>query len=512
MKLSTTGSCSALLAQQHTPNTASHLNIKRIRNLPLDKQNHFKKHHMPTLLKIEIRQSGDRMHAIRAGFSGKDPYENNQCSQIVRSLTTSQAPSRYISVSNQKRIGSGKMHSLGQLTLREIPTSIASNIGEYLEAKPVLKGTAINLPDNSIDHTMNVSAYLANRLPSGLVDLINKSGAEFFLFNSSDQDIAAHYKNTGFDKCYKISSPTSTRFYVVKNHQTNEDKIVVSGIGSHTRLEHQILQFHFAGVDVAKKLTSIGNIDDLKTSSLTILKSQLDLIQAEDKILYIGARWKVMESIANQEFELSGDNEGEGYKKLNPANHKIGPFIFDSAKLNKRGKSIAVAALRMPNGELSYDAVKTFADSGFTKIIMCGAGGRIIGDAQMGDYIYLTHSSYKDSNVNISSNTNIIIPNDFSHINTASCTNTTVDSPLVETKQWLSQQQEANVGSVDVETAHIFRAVNDSIHPITIVPGMFVSDVVGEHPLEDKISGNGADKYISEFVKITWNALFQLEK
>ena len=156
-----------------------------------------------------------------------------------------------------------------------------------------------------------------------------------------------------------------------------------------------------------------------------------------------------MESIANQIFELSGDNEGEGYKKLNPTNHKIGPFIFDSAKLNKQGKSIAVAALRMPNGELSYDVVKTFANSGFTKIVMCGAGGRITGDAKKGDYIHLTFSFYKDSNINISSS-NSLIPSDFSHINTSSCTNTTVDSPLVETKQWLSQQQEANVGSVAV--------------------------------------------------------------
>ena len=47
---------------------------------------------------------------------------------------------------------------------------------------------------------------------------------------------------------------------------------------------------------------------------------------------------------------------------------------------------------------------------------------------------------------------------------------------------------------------------------VTIIPGIFVSDIVGEHPLEDKISGNGADKHIDEFVRVTWNALLQAPK
>lgn len=512
MKLSTKQPSSASFEQQNLSKLSSSFNVKRVHNLSDEICSRIIRRQLPTLLKLEIRQAGDRMNAIRAGFIDKNPYKSNQNSNIVQTLTAIQNPSQYISGTDKKSIGSGKVFSLEQLSLQKIetPNANVSSIDESRMAKPVLQQLPINLPSTSVEHTVNVEAYLANRLPSGLMDVIRKSGAEFFLFNASDQDIATHYKGKGFDTCYKISSPTSTPFYLLTNHHTKDNKVVVSGIGSYTRLEHQLLQFHFAGIDVGPKITSIGNIDELKSTSLMELKDQLNNIQADEKILYIGARWKVMEAIANQIFHLSGENEGQGYRELNPHHHKIGPFIFDSAILSRNNKTIAVAALRMPNGELSYDAVKAFADCGFSKIVMCGAGGRIAGDAQLGDYLHLNRSYYKDSIIDLSTH-QILMPNRFSHINTTACSNITVNSPLIETQPWLSQQQANQVGSVDVETAHIFRAINDSPHPLKVISGMFISDIVGQHPLEDKISGNGADKYIDDFVKVTWETLLQIE-
>ncbi|WP_205395155.1 hypothetical protein [Vibrio tetraodonis] len=501
---------SALLDQPDLPRADLPLNIRRISQLSDDTNLPSNIRHLPTLLMMEIRQVGDRMNAIRAAFEDKSPYTANQTSQIVRTLTSSDLPSKYLSTDDKKRVGTSKIFSLDQLSLQKVYSAHAENPNNSQKATSLLRNKPVKLPSRDVEHTVNIDAYLANRLPSGLVDLISKHGAEFFLFNSSDQDAANHYKSQGFDTCFKVSSPTSTRFYLLKNHQTSETKVIVSGIGSHTRLKHQILQFHFSGIDVTTKLTSIGSIDTLKASSIKRLKSQLAQIQADEKILYIGARWKVMESIANKIYNLSGENEGEGYKKLTPHNHKIGPFTFDEVTITNNGKTVSIAALRMPNGELSYDAVKTFAESGFNKIVMCGAGGRIAGDAQVGDYIHLNHSYYEENAVNLS-NTEVLIPSEFLRINTTACSNTTVDSPLIETKSWLAQQKETKVATVDVETAHIFNAVNDSPCSITIIPGIFVSDIVGEHPLEDKISGNGADKHIDEFVKVTWNALFQAQ-
>ena len=305
MKLSSIALNSALLEKPDLPRADQPLNIRRISQLSNDTSLPSNTRHLPTLLMMEIRQAGDRMNAIRAGFEDKNPYSAAQKSQIVRALTSSELPSRYLSADDIKRVGTSKIFSLNQLSLQKIYPAHAENLNGSQKATRLLQNKPVILPSTDAEHTVNINAYLANRLPSGLVDLISKYGEEFFLLNSSDQDVANHYKSQGFDTCFKVSSPTSTRFYLLNNHQTNENKIVVSGIGSHTRLEHQILQFHFSGIDVATKLTSIGSIDALKASSIKSLKSQLAQIQADEKILYIGARWKVMESIANQVFSLS---------------------------------------------------------------------------------------------------------------------------------------------------------------------------------------------------------------
>ena len=162
------------------------------------------------------------MNAIRAGFEDKNPYSAAQESQIVRALTSSELPSRYLSADDIKRVGTSKIFSLNQLSLQKIHPAHAENLNGPQKATRLLQNKPVKLPSTDADHTVNINAYLANRLPSGLVDLISKHGAEFFLFNSSDQDVANHYKSQGFDTCFTVSSPTSTRFYLFKNNETNE--------------------------------------------------------------------------------------------------------------------------------------------------------------------------------------------------------------------------------------------------------------------------------------------------
>lgn len=450
---------------------------------------------------MEVEQVGDRINAIRRRVDDKNIFEDKQdSSKIVKALTSKIKPSRYIDDFDKKEIGLSKIYSLDQLTMSKVEPSYVPDITHDQKIIPVRQGRSIELPDREEEHTINLDGYLSNRLPSGLIDKVKKIGAEFFLVTSEPGNIAAYYQDKGFNECTKVSSPTSTDFYIVRSSETGREKVVVSGIGSNTRLEHQVLQFHFSGVDVDMQLTSIGSIDDCKSSSVNHLESELKNVAADEKILYVGARWKVMETIANQIYGLSGDNEGEGYKKLNPKNCRIGPFFYDISEIEYKGKKVAIAALRMPNGELSYDAVRAFAESGFKKIIMCGAGGRISGNANIGDYIYLNESSYKQETMKLDEN-RTLLPDKFEYLNISSPSNTTVNSPLIETKQWLDQQKEDQTGSVDVETAHIFRAINDSSDDILVMPGMFVSDVVGEHPLEDKIAGNGADNNLSAFIK-----------
>ncbi|MFC0139594.1 hypothetical protein ACFFJN_05650 [Erwinia mallotivora] len=76
--------------------------------------------------------------------------------------------------------------------------------------------------------------------------------------------------------------------------------------------------------------------------------------------------------------------------------------------------------------------------------------------------------------------------------------NVTVDSPLQETQRWLEDNKDT--GNVDVETAHILRALTEARSNVKVLPGLFVSDVVGEHPLEGKISTADAYQKLPEFV------------
>src|SRR5207245_11518617 len=116
---------------------------------------------------------------------------------------------------------------------------------------------------------------------------------------------------------------------------------------------------------------------------------------------------------------------------------------------------------------------------------MRGAGGRLSGESQVGDYMLLNNSRYGNEIITIKSD-NILVPKSplFSKERTTS--NITVDSPLQETQRWM--EENCSIGCVDVESAHILRALNESGASTTLTPGLFVSDVIVAHPLEGKIS------------------------
>lgn len=467
---------------------------------------------------MEIRQVGDRLNALRGESESHELYDLKNPldvdapaairSSFVKALTVTSAPSQYIAGSERVNITSGQIFNLDQYVFSPVEPTNTPRMPESLNTllpRKVLTGLDVQFPGINEPHTMDVSKYLKNRLPSGVVDTIKKNGAEFFLVNSTPEELAAYYKARGFDRCTIFNSPSSTKFYVLSNQLTGEKKVVVSGINSQARLEHQLLQFYFSGVDVENAVTAIGKVDDVKSSSLQQLRAQLNNVKADCKILYIGSRWWVMEAIGNNENGLKGANEGEGYKMLKPETHKFGALVYDLAYLDKN--KTAVAAIKMPNGELAGDVVKAFIEAGFHKVVMCGAGGRISGDAAIGEYILVKCSNYKGEDVRFREKATILDVSGSMYVNMNSKSNVTVNSPLIETKSWLKEQKDGASGSVDVETAHIFKAVNQSDREITIVPGMFVSDVVGEHPLEKKIAGNGAEKHIQDFTVSTLKQL-----
>lgn len=58
------------------------------------------------------------------------------------------------------------------------------------------------------------------------------------------------------------------------------------------------------------------------------------------------------------------------------------------------------------------------------------------------------------------------------------------------------------ITSVDVETYHILTGMHSGGKtPFKILPGIFTSDVIGEHPLTDKIDPSNAWPYLTHVIQ-----------
>ncbi|QGR08709.1 hypothetical protein CTZ24_09300 [Pantoea phytobeneficialis] len=356
-------------------------------------------------------------------------------------------------------------------------------------------------------HSINVKKYLDNRLSSLVVNTARSYGCEFFC-GGNYSALSHHYQGRGFDSIKEISSNTSTKSYYVTNTTTGKNVLVLSNMNSEARIKHQLLQLHYADIDISK-INISGSIKMQKENAMMQLSSVLNTLpDADKKVLFIGARWQIMEFLGREIYQIDENQpEGVGYDKMNTTQHKVSGFIFDTAIVENQenNERYIFSGLRMPNGDLSYDATKAFIEAGFTYIVMCGAGGRLSGKAKIGDYTPINISIYENEAINLKME-DMKIP-DGTFIEELLSTNITVNSPLEETQKWLENNKHHS--SVDVETGHIFRAVSEAIDnqkSVTITPGLFISDVVGEHPLEGKISTDDAYKNLKGFVASIWHS------
>ncbi len=368
----------------------------------------------------------------------------------------------------------------------------------------ILDAVPLALPDRREAHTLDTGKYLANRIASGVAEYATRHGCAFFC-GGGEAEMLDHYRSRGFDQAVRISSNTSTRAHLLSSSTQGTSVLVLSGMNSETRVKHQMLQLHFAGVDLGE-VTLVGDLGAQKQRSEASLGQALaELPSADHKTLFIGCRWQIMECLGRQFHVVdAAEPEGTGYAQLQPVEHAVAGFVFDTATVDRDGGRHLVAALRMPNGDLAHTATKAFLAHGFDHVVMCGAGGRLAGVAQVGDYMVVDSSRYGAQRFSLPPSSVLAPPGPmFSH---ASSANITVDSPLQENQRWLEENRAT--GNVDVETAHIFRALHESGDDVRVIPGLFVSDVVGEHPLEGKISTGDAYRQLPGFVEAAWQSMW----
>ncbi|WP_339476698.1 MULTISPECIES: hypothetical protein [unclassified Pseudomonas] len=407
-------------------------------------------------------------------------------------------------------ISDAQLHQLNKIhsTPLDFPPS---HLHVPLQTNPAISVVPVDLPSVDAAHTIDIESYISNRVSSGLIDSCKHNRCDFFCAGN-EQDLLSYYRGLGFNKAFSISSNTSTKNYLMLHPETGESRIVMSNMTSVARVRHQLLQLHFAGVDV-NKIKMLGSVYDLKSESTIRLKEKLlELPDSDTKILYIGNRRKVTEFVARHINKLEPSlTEREAYQELQPSTYTVDSFVFDVTSINHEGKELQIAALRMPNGDLSEDAIEAFLSAGYTHFVMCGAGGSISTTANIGDYVLLNRSHYNNQTLQLPKNMMAQAPRDY-FVTCEAASNTTVDSPLVETTDWLENNTKENIGTVDVETAHIFKALLQHQSPLSVTAGMFISDIVGTHPLDEKISADFAYRNLGKFVAQTLDNAIRHEK
>lgn len=377
--------------------------------------------------------------------------------------------------------------------------------------------------DPKASHTIPTAEYIENRIANTTIDQMNKSsGNELFI--GPPDEMMLYYKDKGYNFVGQIKSPSSTPYYYFENkNDPGKHIIVISGITNVSRFNHQLLQLKCAGIDL-KNITVRGDFESLLEKNNQLLDKSLKQFDHPIDMAFIGNRGDVMTTLAErlypQLLPKLPDNSTKSERlehekraeKLLNAHHyqtqEIGPYKFSSVNVEIDGKQGTILAMRMPNGDLAGYATRILLTNGVKNLIMVGAGGSF--DEHLsteGGLQVLQKSTYNQESIGIDKD-HVLQPNLKGLEVNNNGVNVTVDSPLVETLKWLESSKQLKGSSVDVETYHIFKNFDRYEVNAKILPGIFTSDVLGLHPLVEKINPANAWKKLPELA----NSVFDLLK
>jgi hypothetical protein len=387
-----------------------------------------------------------------------------------------------------------------------------AHIGSLLEAQystgEVIPRHLHEFPTKA-PHTIDVPKYLDVRLSKAIttsLTLVNQFGRNTEVFIGPQADLEMFYHYMGHKGVAKLDTNNSNLYFIYESGPKGH-KVVIAGIANHSRLNHVLLQLKFCGVDLERHVGIRGHFRE------ALRKNELELDKAlracpDSHLAFVGNRTIIMNTLAEQLYPremkgLTGEAaEKQAERLLKAHNHfqtfDIGPgvFKFSYARVKIDGQEKGIIAFRMPNGSLSYAAARALFEHGVKSFVMVGAGGSMHRFSGLGSYQLVTSSDYHGARITIPDGS--IMPIHLADMPLVAGTrNITVDSPLEENEAWMEKVAEDEMGCVDVETFHIFKAFDEARQrrggdQIRIFPGLFISDVVGEHPLEDKITADNA--------------------
>lgn len=388
--------------------------------------------------------------------------------------------------------GAKHLHHIEKFRFKPAVPGDTTALPAALQSSHPLDTLALALPPRDAPHTIDIGRYLANRLSSVALQKVGQLGAEFFL--GSAAELQAWSKQQGWTVQGSIGAPNSNDFVYLQ--RGSEEKVMIAGVVSHARLKHTALQLHYAGIDTTR-LSVRGDVESLQAATLGRLADRLaTLPDVPDRLCFFGARRQVSQALER----LIAEGGLPDARLSAPTSVVVDSFAFDHMTLKLPDRELVVIGMRMPNGDLAEGSVGALLGSGVGTLVMCGAGGALRPDLQLGDYLEIDAAMRDDGRPPAGMPPRLPAP-EGAH---RGGVNITVDSPLEETEAWLADAS-ARADCVDVESVHVFRAFarHQAEHPeagAQLVAGLFISDVVGKHPLEEKISSGDAYAGLGTFI------------
>ena len=394
---------------------------------------------------------------------------------------------------------------------------VISPFSEEREIPKYIMSFNINQP-----HLTPINQYLSIRLSFTIrlmINQVNQQGRNTEIFIGSENQMLYFYTNIGYELIANLNTNSSLQYYLfAKKENPKLNKIVILGVGNETKLNHLLLQLKLGGIDLNKVIIR-GNIEDSFYENKLKLEAIINSLEKEIDTVFIGNRSLILREYAkikypNEMKKATNENESEKIaEKLLKENHNLktyiigeGVFKFSSFEINTGTKKVIIICFRMPNGNLAQIATEILINKGINRLVMLGAGGSLSNLSSVGSYQLIKSASYNINSILVSDLNIKEMSIDLSEIPLLdNASNITLDSPLLETRNWLTQAKHSKLTCVDVETYHIFKGIQNREKyekKIELLSGIFISDVVGERPLIEKIKSLNTWNHLPKFLNI----------
>ena len=371
-------------------------------------------------------------------------------------------------------------------------------------------------------HMIPTVQYLDVRISRtirALISKVNEQGRNTEIFIGSENQMLIFYSYLGLQLIANLKTDSSLKYYLFINEENPKlNKIVILGVGNETKLNHLLLQLKLSGVDL-NKIIIRGNIEDALYDNQKKLNDIIENLKGEIDTVFMGNRSLILLEFAKRKYPKemkSALNENEAEKiaeKLLKKNNKLKTYIigegvykFSHFEWNIGNKNIGIIGFRMPNGNLASIATEAFIKKGIRHFVMLGAGGSLSPLSPVGTYQLINNATYNNNSISLSELNIKKMKVELSDIPLLeNGNNVTLDSPLVETRNWLNKVRHAKLTSVDVETYHIIKGIQNCQKfgkkaKIEILAGLFISDVVGDCPLIEKIKSRNTWAHLPKFL------------